>query len=325
MAKGAEMTNPFVFIVGCPRSGTTLFGRMVTSHPKLAISAEIGWIPRRYRDGTGATSDGFVRPELVGRLAEKGSFGRFDPLPMSGEELKEIASTGRMRYADFVSLLFDRYAEKEGKPLAGSKTVEFALSIDVLDELFPEAKFVHLIRDGRNVARSATAWRRAGKLAREFSTWEEAPFSTAALWWEWHVRKAREDGLPLGEDRYHEVFYESLVEDPEGELGKLCGFLGLPYDGAMLRFNEGREQDAPNLDAKHAWKPPTKNLRDWRTQMSAGEVERVEAVAGDLLEELGYERGTDGASNAAAEHARDLRERFEGRPLPARWGVAAAR
>ena len=316
------MRNPFVFIVGCPRSGTTLFRRMVDAHPEVAVIPEVGWLARCYEHRVGLTPEGRLTPEFVDKLPKKGGFGRYTPLPIGRNELRVFAA-GRPAptYAEFVSLLFDRYGEARGKPLVGNKTVDHALNVATLHEIFPGAKFVHLIRDGRDVATSAVAWRRSERLAEEFSTWSEDPISTAALWWEWHVRRAREAGMPLGRGLYHEVFYENLVADPVGESERLCDFLGIPYENAMVRFHEGREKDDPTLDAKSAWRPPTSGLRDWRTGMDPHSLRSFEAVAGGLLDELGYERGADDGADGALEHAEEVRLRFEGRPLPQRWGA----
>jgi hypothetical protein len=316
------MTNPFVFIVGCARSGTTLFRRMVDAHPMIAIIPEIGWLARKYQRREGLTPDGRVTPEFVATLGDKGGFGRYTPLPISREVLTErIASGPPITYAGLISLLFDRYGEDRNKRLVGNKTVDHALNVDTLHEVFPETKFVHLIRDGRDVASSLIAWRRSKRLAQKFSTWNEDPVTTSALWWEWHVRRAREAGLPLGPQLYREVSYESLVVRPAGECEALCKFLGVPFDDRMVRFYEGKEKDDPNLDAKEGWRPPTPGLRDWRKEMSSEDVEKFEAVAGELLEELGYPRGTDGVSEERLAHADRVRERFEGRPLPRRWGT----
>ena len=316
------MRNPFVFIVGCPRSGTTLFRRMVDAHPEVAVIPEVGWLARRYEDRVGLTPEGRLTPGFVDKLPEKGGFGRYTPLPISREELARFARREPApTYAEFVSLLFDRYGAERGKPLVGNKTVDHALNVGTLHEVFPAAKFVHLILDGRDVAASAVAWRRSKRLAEEFSTWDEDPITTAALWWEWHVRRAREAGRTLDEDLYHEVFYEALVTDPAGESERLCGFLGIPYSDAMVRFHEGREKEDPSLDAKSAWKPPTRGLRDWRTSMDPQSRTRFEAVAGELLDELGYERGTGETEDEALERAEGVRRRFEGRPLPLRWGA----
>jgi hypothetical protein len=177
----------------------------------------------------------------------------------------------------------------------------------LLHELFPEARFVHLIRDGRDVALSAIAWRRASKLAKRLSTWNTHPVPTAALWWERHVRSGREAAELRDSDAYHEVRYEALIADPAVEAESLCNFLDLPFDESMLRFHEGRRRSEPGLSAKKAWLPPTSGLRDWASEMSAENVERFEAMAGDLLDELGYPRAVPEPAAEACELAEEIR------------------
>jgi hypothetical protein len=198
-------------------------------------------------------------------------------------------------------------------------------SIPTLHALWPEAKFVHLIRDGRDVCMSAISWSRAYKLARRLSTWTEDPITTAAVWWEWHVRLGKEDGGSLGPNLYHEVRYEALVSEPAKECQKLCDFLDLPYDDAMLKFHEGREKADPNLDAKKAWRPLTHGLRKWSEQIPAEDLERFEAAAGDLLEELGYPRACSHPPDETLARAVRIRESFtrevsaSGKRLPKDW------
>src|SRR5262249_13177100 len=91
---------------------------------------------------------------------------------------------------------------------------------------------------------------------------------------------------------------------------RLCEFLGVLYDGAMLRFHEGRTRNEPGLDAKNAWRPITPGLRNWRTQMPPEDAERFEAVAGELLDELAYPRAFPHPSPQCLEQAARLREAF---------------
>lgn len=316
------MTNPFVFIVGCPRSGTTLLQRIVNAHPMIAIIPEIGWIIKRSETRAFVTLEGLVRPAFVQDLIQKGALGRYTPMPISRQELEELQLATRHQpviYSELITSFFDRYGEVHGKPLVGNKTVDHVRNISPLHRLWPQAKFVHLVRDGRDVCLSAMQWRKAAKLASDFSTWGEDPVSTAALWWEWQVRLGREAGSQLDNALYHEMHYEELVADPISTCHSLCEFLGVPFDEAMLRFHQGREKQDSDLDAKHAWMPPTPGLRDWRTQMSQPDLIRFEAVAGELLDELGYPRGGTELNAESMQHASRFREAFEGRPLPEHW------
>jgi hypothetical protein len=112
----------------------------------------------------------------------------------------------------------------------------------------------------------------------------------------------------LGAGCYYELRYEALVGRPAEACAELCAFLGLRYDAAMLRFHEGRAR--AGVDAKSAWLPITPGLRDWRTQMPPGDVERFEAAASDLVDELGYPRAAAGPRPGAQAYFASLKEAF---------------
>jgi hypothetical protein len=315
--------NPFVFVVGCPRSGTTLLQRLLDAHPQLAVIDETRWVDHWCTERMGVTAEGFVTMALIDRLL---AFPRFAQLGLGREELEALIDGGqRVSYPSFVSRLFDLYGRSRGKPLVGDKTPRYVRSLTTLHELFPRARFVHLIRDGRGTSLSVVNWRKAAKLAENFPTWKQHPLATAALWWEWQVRLGREAGASFGSALYREVRYEQLVGDPANQLESLCDFLDLRFDEAMLHFHDGRQRSDRGLSAKSAWLPPTPGLRDWRTQMTAADVERFEATAGDLLDELGYPRAVAHPSAEARELAGELRAAFtdelrsRGRHLPERW------
>jgi Sulfotransferase family len=314
------VVNPYVFIVGCPRSGTTLLGRIGDAHPQLAVIHETRWIAGFHKRRLGLTPEGEVTPELVERLREH---KRFATLGLAPELLDGLLPGDRpVHYADFVASLFDLYGERRGKRLVGDKTPRYVRNLPTLHELWPHAKFVHLIRDGRDVCLSVLDWKKG---APKFPTWDEDPVSTTALWWEWNVKLGREAGALLGPERYHELRYEALVAEPEGECRALCAFLGLPYDASMLRFHEGRMLEDARLDAKKAWRPVTAGLRSWRTDMPPDDVLRFEAAAGPLLEELGYERAGSAPMHEYLARARRHRAAFErhlrqrGSAVPERW------
>ena len=314
--------NPYVFIVGCARSGTTLLRRMVDAHPDIAITRETHWISKRFERQEGVTPDGLVTPELLSRLL---SYEKFTRMRIDRDELEElVAGEEPVPYSSFVTDVFDHYGKVQGKRLVGDKTPAYVRSIPTLHGLWPDARFVHIVRDGRDVAQSAINWSRAYKLSNRFSAWTEHPVTTAAFWWEWLVRLGREAGSPLGPDLYHEVRYEALISEPEGTCEALCSFLGLPYDDAMLHFHESLPD--PRYYAKQKrWRPISAGLRDWRSQMDADDVERFEAAAGDLLDELGYPRAApyppaekrERAAGIQASFIRDVLAR--GERLPEVW------
>ena len=315
--------NPYVFIVGCARSGTTLLQRVVDAHPQIAIIHETHWITRFFEKRTGLTAEGLVTAELITRLLEHPRFYKFG---MGRQDLEGLIASGEpVSFSSFVTGIFDLYGKAKGKCLVGDKTPPYVRSLPLLHTLWPKAKYVHLIRDGRDVGLSVMNWKKGDRLVGRFSTWTEDPLSTAAIWWKRNVRLGREGGNSLGPDLYYEIRYESLITQPADECGKLCAFLGLPYEGAMLRFHEGRTSAKPGLDAKRAWLPITPGLRDWRSHMPAEDVERFEAAAGDLLDELGYPRAFPHPRPEALRHASRIRDLFtqdarsRRRMLPEQW------
>jgi hypothetical protein len=300
--------NPYVFFVGCSRSGTTLLRRMGDAHPELAIVREQHWLPRYWEWRIGITPEGTVTGDLLDMLlADR----RFANLELPFKRVVELVENGPPKhYARFVTEVFDLHGEVKGKRLVGEKTPRYVRHLRTLNELWPRARVVHLIRDGRDVALSLLEWSRAERNVGRFPTWDEDPVATAALYWEWSVRLGREAGALLGPDRYYELRYEALVADPGHECRKLCEFLALAYDPAMLRFHEGRRRSKPGLSAKKSWQPVTAGLRSWREQMAPGDLARFETAVGELLDELGYARGAAAGSREELARATRLREAF---------------
>jgi hypothetical protein len=247
------------------------------------------------------TSEGLIKPKLIRRLLVHRKFAR---LNISREELMRLAGNGQpMSYASLVSEIFDLYGRVRGRTLVGDKTPDYVRKIETLHALWPQARFVHLVRDGRDVALSMMDWPKVRPKPGDFVTWHEDPVSTAALWWELNVRLGRQAGRPLGPKLYYEMRYESLVCHPREVIAALCEFLGVRYDDAMLHFWEGDAGSDPGLEKKRAYQPVTPGLRDWRSQLSPQDQERFEAAAGPLLDELGYPRAVRNPGVEALERA----------------------
>jgi hypothetical protein len=322
--------NPYLFIVGCPRSGTTLLQRLVDAHPRIAMTPETHWIPRwiQRKPGKGLTADGLVTRKFARKLV---NHSRFLELELTSSEFMNLVAVNQgAPYERFISNLFDLYGHRQGKPIVGDKTPGYARDLPTLHRLWPSARFVHLIRDGRDVCLSILDWTRAKNWksdegAARFRTWADDPIGTAALWWEWHVRLAREAGTELGKALYHEVRYESLVANAADECRALCEFLDVNWDDSMVRAYHERAITNPGMDSKHPWLPVTIGLRDWQSQMAPGAIRRFEAIAGKLLEELGYSLAVRRLRPVEHERAARTREWFvqdaksQGYSVPCAW------
>lgn len=313
--------NPYLFVVGCPRSGTTLLQRMLDHHSQLAVANDTHFIPRSIekhdrqaigkaiREGDLALSDSLI--ECVRR------YRRFARLGLPDATVDKASKTSKT-YREFVSSLYSAYARQRGKPLAAEKTPDYVRRLPLLHALFTWSKTVHIVRDGRDVALSLLDWASETKGPGKLKLWREEPIAVCALWWRWLVGTGRRDGRVIGATRYCEVSYEELVRSPREHLQRITSFLDLPFDVKMLSYHRGKMRSSPGLSAKKAWLPPTPGLRDWRTQMSARDLELFEALAGDLLDELGYERSVVTVSPRTSVLARSCQEWWDATMPPGR-------
>src|SRR5215813_9643235 len=135
-------SNPYLFVVGAARSGTTLLQRMLDAHPQLAVVNETYWLPRKFREETGLTRAGLVTPALLPKLLASPKFSR---IGMSEEDLLGLCSNSApVRYEQFVARIFDLYAARRGKQFAGDKTPGYVRKIRQVHSLWPRARFVHI-------------------------------------------------------------------------------------------------------------------------------------------------------------------------------------
>ncbi|MGH8873978.1 MAG: sulfotransferase family protein [Acidimicrobiia bacterium] len=272
----------FPFFVGSGRSGTTLFQAIFSAHPELAICHESRFIVpfagRRRRYERAGRIDLDV---LVADLSRSSEFGRMGVQPeLVRRRLRDEATT----FAGAVRLIFALYAAEQGKQRYGDKTPGYISHLPLLAGLFPEARFVHVIRDGRDVALSYLEQRFGPRNVTE-----------AAIYWRTRVRRGRAAGSRLGPEQYREVRYEALIAEPQATVAELCSFLELvPVEGMLEYFDDAPRLLAQTYDPeahRSIALPLTRGLRDWRNQMSAEDVVAFEALAGDLIDELEYERG----------------------------------
>jgi hypothetical protein len=274
-----------VIVLGVRRSGTTLLRVMLDRNPALAVPDESYFVPqlaRRHR--------GIVEPaSFVDDLRRLPTLAEWDlPADAVAARLRPGMTTG-----EAIAAVFEAYAAERGKPRWGDKTPLYMQHLPLLERLFPEASFVHLIRDGRDAALSFLSVPE-GIMTEGWGYPRDA--AGFACQWATEVRAARALGERVGPGRYLELRYEALVADPAGELRRTCSFAGLEYDEAMLGY-VGRTDSARKEHQQRLNEPPRVGVRDWSTEMPVADRAAFEAVAGDLLAALGYpvtEQGHDG-------------------------------
>jgi len=280
--------NP-VFIVGCGRSGTTLLRLMLLQSDELHIPLESGFfgtLSKRqsaYGDFTETRQRWFfIRDlQLNPATSKRKSFSVFEMTPREAESiLMEAAPTD---LAGATAALFEATAQKHEKKRWGDKTPSYIRHLPELAEAFPDAQFVHLIRDGRDVAASM---RDAG--------WNTS-IREGIRQWNHDVTVARHSvGRALKAERYREVFYEQLVRNPEETLQSLCEWLHLHYTPDMLNFHENStsrlpEETADTLHSRAQAPIDASRAAAWKQSLPSWEVAEAEDEAGELLAELGYE------------------------------------
>ncbi len=297
----AEPPFPAPFVVGVGRSGTTLLRLMLDSHPQLAIPPETHFLnPLIQASGRLRFNARTATREIVHDERRRwNDFGiTEEDLLASMQEVERFNTTDAMR------AFYRAYAAKHGKPRWGDKTPDYIRKMKKLQRTLPEARFVHVIRDGRDAGLSQNS--RIVKRGKD-----PIPGREMARRWRKRIVKARLDAEDV--DHYLEVRYEDMITDTEGVLKRVCEHIELDFDPAMLTYYEraeerlqemagalpakkGRpEREAGERIAAHALttKPPQADrVAVWRNEMDEADNAEFEQAAGYLLDDLGYETAT---------------------------------
>ena len=258
-----------VFILGMNGSGTTMLLDCLNNHPKLyGFRGETRIIPyfisKIPHYGDLDNNKNFFKlwndfrnvPILV-------SCNDGIPPPLPADWRNYERSLGAV-----VNTVFEYFASLDGKRRWCEKTPMHALHITALANVFPQAKFIHIIRDGRDCA--ASFHRRWGySVMRTICRWKEV-ISTA---------RAQGEQLP---ERYMELHYEDLTEQPEAWMRQVCEFLNIEFDGKVLYLSRNQEHSG----SEH--QRITANSGKWRTYYSERMLINLDSIAGKQLHDLGY-------------------------------------
>jgi Sulfotransferase family len=282
---------PAPFVCGVTRSGTTLIRLMLDSHPDLAIPGETHWVPKLIRR---IEKDRQNPEELAEVIIES---KRWQEFHLDADVLRaRIAAIPKANAADVIRAFYLAYAEREGKTRYGDKTPGYIKEMVRIQRTLPEARFIHIIRDGRDVS-----------LSHMRMNWGPKTYEESATLWVERIAKARRMAPKI--EHYNEIHFEDLVRDTERTLREVCEIIELDFDPAMLDYHERAEErlQEKNVDLvrRHgptqpaearmdshrlAKEPPRKDrLEAWREKMTPEEIASYEKIAGPLLVELGYE------------------------------------
>jgi hypothetical protein len=265
-------TNPEpVFIVGMNGSGTTMLLDNLGRHPALyAFPKETRLIPYfiAHQDSFGNLhhDDNFKRLwiEVLGLHAFQLVNNNTDvPLPKNWKDFPRSL-------AAVLDGAFTYFSRQAGKLRWCEKTPQHVQHIMPLAELFSQAKFIHMIRDGRDCAASLNRrWRRTPELT--------------VYRWKNIVTNGSHQGLQLGNERYLEVRYEDLTMSPEKWLRQICNFLNMPFDTAVL------ESAQPYMQTnKSGGKSLQPNSGQWESYFEPKIRRKLEIISGNTLAKFGY-------------------------------------
>jgi len=271
--------QPF-FVVGAQRSGTTMLRLMLNNHPRLAVPFESGFIPVFFRRlgeyGDLAQSGNAAR--LLQDICGHPKVAKGHLVPDAGAVLSRPIAT----YRDLVDAIFTEYAVRKGKPRWGDKTPAYITELEILVQIFPSCRLIHMVRDGRDVALSLGG-----------VSWGSRHIPRVAEDWRWKTVVAHKIGSVLGE-RFLEVRFEDVVQDTERQLRRICDFLGESFDAAVLDYadNAAAEMPADSMQwhRTSTGPPDPEKVYEWKHRMPVADRILFEAVAGDALELFGYER-----------------------------------
>ncbi len=286
------MTSP-IFIVGANRSGTTLLRLILNAHVRIGIPDELIYfdthlagVPIERWRSPGLSEEryaAFVRRFLDGNAPAVHVLDR----PALEQKILAGARDFRRPYR----LLLRTWADRYGKARWGEKTPGNLFYADVIHDMFPQARFIHVVRDPRAVVHSM------GKV--DFFS-NDVAFN--ALAWRKHVTAGRavlERSVPAAQRIT--VRYEDLVSAPEEAVRTVCTFLEEDYAPAMLRFHEdaGRymKKEAASDFNRAATRPiSTSGLQKWKRRLDPETVAVIESLCGAEMRAFGYEPAGRGMS-----------------------------
>jgi hypothetical protein len=293
-----EIRDSLFFIVGPHRSGTTLLQAMLSSHSAITIPPETGFFdqvwPRRQSFGPLTNAENLRR---VGDFLNGPNCSVAD-LQLDWDDVVGKLGQTSAGYADLFAILLMQYADARGKRRIGEKSPRHLFHVHSILEVFPQAKFICLIRDPRAVVRSELE-----------TTWGSKSVGRIAARWCRVARAVGELGTQLKPSQFRLVRYEELVETPEPVLRGLCEFLGEQFESAMLTFQE-RPAAEQGFRPDEVWKQNTlrpvdvSRIDHWRTELSPAQIRLIEIHVTAGMEQLGYPQS--GVAVTQAQYARAM-------------------
>jgi hypothetical protein len=255
---------------------------MLASHSRLCVPPETWYlIPLVKRFSVDRPLAAHEAEEAVSMII---GHDRWQDMRLDAQEYRrEVSRLTRPYLRDLIEVVYRRHQQAEGKVRWGEKTPQYIQIVPQLLTMYPDARFIHVVRDGRDVAKSIQAreWTGSRWLHDNTRWWTE----TIESHWRW-ARSAVRDRILL-------VHYEDLVLETETTLRKICRFIGEEFEPQMLAWERVvDEQVSPRERMQHTklkLKIGPEGVARWKREMSARETFIGEAFMGSNLRRLGYE------------------------------------
>lgn len=280
-----------IFVLGCPRSGTTVLYHMLLSTGHFAIyraeSQVFDMIAPRFGNLRTARDRGRLADAWIGSwLFERSGLDR--------EGLRDRIVDDCHNPGDFLSLVMESIASKQGVSRWADCTPNHLLHIPEIKRTVPEARVIHIIRDGRDVALSLAK----ANWARPLPWRKGQALEAAAVYWDWIVGRGRADGKKIAPD-YVEVSFEQLVTDPRVILENLSSFVGVNLDYDAIRQAGIGSISEPNSSFPDEQGESFHPVGRWRQKLSPAQLIRVELLIGKRLQGTGYDLSSQIAKRSA--------------------------
>lgn len=269
-----------VFVVGCHRSGTNLLYDMLLSAGGFAIYRGLLPVYEKLIPHCGSLDQMPNRKRAIGVFLQSEAFRRSG---LNAEHLRNALMEGCRTGGDFIRIVMAAVAREQGVTRWAVYNPDNILRMPAIKRDIPDALFVHIIRDGRDIALSLSKMGGFSPLP-----WDRSSRSLAAtaLYWKWVVERGRRLGTKIGSD-YMEVHYEDLFCDPKSTLGHLSRSLDHDLDYERIqRTGLGRIRESNS--SFRVEEQQTSPLNRWKTKLIPEDVARLEALVGDCLLATGY-------------------------------------
>lgn len=289
-------TVPF-FILANPRSGSSMLRIICESHSQLSVPPESGFMEWWYsKYGSWHLDDSKNNERVFDFVFDLMSSKKIETWQLDEEALiKLILSEKPKSYAALISLVYITFANMKGKRIAywGDKNNYYIHKTQLLHNLYPNAKYIHLVRDGRDVATSYKALQDI-EATSPYAPKLNTEIEEIAAEWDQNNKTLLVFFRQIDSEKVLRIRFEDVLENLEESCKTICSFLDVPFDNKMLQYYKWNKKLAIEPSETMAWKQKTLEKPDlgtigkYKKLLNKKEIEIFNMIAKDTLKEFGY-------------------------------------